>query len=251
MSLARDSFIMTKRNVLRLKRTPQVLVFSTIQPVLFVVLFNSVFGGSIIAPGFENYIDFLIPGVMVQTALFASINTGVGMAEDLEKGTVNRFKSLPISAVSVLFGRTLADSCRSLLVMTVVTLTGFVFGFRPTNGPFLFVLGVLLAVVFAHSFQWAFVYMALRLSSVEAVQAASFAPTFPLVFAASTFAPVDNMPQWMRVFADNQPVTAAVDTLRALFYGGDVWGNGWKAMLWIAGIYTFFVVLSALRFRKK
>lgn len=253
-----DAKNITRRNLLRLMRTPEVFIFSTIQPVLFVVLFDSVFGGSITPRGFDSYVDFLIPGIMVQTAMFASINTGIGVAEDLEKGAIDRFRSLPISRLAILFGRTNADSVRSLLVMVVVVITGLVFGFRPTEGVLKVVLGVALAVLFANAIQWAFVFMALMIRSLEGVQAAAFLPTFPLVFAASTFAPVENMPSWLKGFAEHQPVTTTVDSVRGLFFGSDVLevsGGSLSTsiiltLIWIAAIFAVFASLSAWRFNK-
>jgi len=258
LSFFGDSLVMTRRNLLRLFRTPQVLVFSTIQPILFVILFDSVFGGSITPPGFENYIDFLVPGIMVQTAMFASINTGVGVAEDLEKGAIDRFRSLPMARTAVLFGRTNADGFRTLFVMTIVICIGFLVGFRPTTGILNLLTGLALAVLFANAIQWAFVFLALMLRSLEAVQAASFAPTFPLVFAASTFAPVQNMPSWLKGFAEHQPVTVTVDSVRGLFFGSEVLeASGGSlsssilmSLAWIALIFAVFVSLSSWRFRR-
>lgn len=264
-----DTHTMLVRNLLRLSRTPQILVFSTIQPILFVVLFNAVFSGSIGVPGFSSYINYLIPGIMIQTAVFGSTNTGVGLAEDLEKGAIDRFRSLPISRASILFGRTTADSLRTTFVMLVVFIAGFVFGFRPDagwglsvsgilNGTFNLIAAMLLVVFFASAIQWMFVYLALFFRNVEAVQAASFAPIFPLVFAASTFAPVYRMPTWIRGFAANQPVSVTVDSVRAILFGSKViepGGNSFAlsiglSLFWSALIFGVFSYLSIKKFNK-
>ncbi len=253
-----DMKTLTRRNLLRLIRTPEVLIFSTIQPVLFVILFDSVFGGSISPLGFDSYTDFLIPGIMVQTAMFASINTGIGVAEDMEKGAIDRFRSLPISRLAILFGRTNADSVRTLAVSIVVVLTGLLFGLRLTENLGSILLGVVLSVLFANSIQWAFVLMALLVRSLEGVQAVAFLPTFPLVFAASTFAPVENMPGWLQVFAEYQPVTTTVDSVRGLFFGSEVLEASGGSLatsitltvMWIVVIFAVFASLSVWRFSK-
>ena len=240
-----DALTMTRRNLLRLSRTPQVIVFSTIQPLMFVFLFNFVFGGSIDVG--IPYIDYLIPGVLVQTSLFAGSNTAIGLAQDLESGALDRFRSLPMARSAVLVGRTLADASRSLITATVIILVGLVLGFRPAS-VFGVIAGVAIGVLFAYSFTWVFTFMALKVKDVEAVQAAAFIPVFPLVFAASTFAPVDNMPQWLQEFASRQPVTLAADTMRALFIGGEVGSSLFWALVWIFGILAVASTLAIRTF---
>ena len=244
----RDVATMTRRNLLRLSRTPQVVVFSTIQPVMFVVLFNFVFGGSIDTG--VRYIDFLVPGVLVQTALFAGSNTAIGLAQDLESGAIDRFRSLPMRRSAVLIGRTVADASRSIITATVVVLVGLALGFRPGGGVLGVLGGVLLGVAFAYSFTWVFTFMALKVRDVEAVQAAAFLPVFPLVFAASTFAPVENMPDWLQAFASRQPVTLTADAMRAIFGGTDVGSALFWALVWIVAITAVGSTLAIRAFAK-
>ena len=257
-SLFSDIVALTRRNMLILKRTPDVLIFSTIQPIIFVVLFNAVFGGSITPTGFDSYLDFLVPGVMIQTIMFASINTGVALAQDLESGSLDRFRSLPISRLSILIGRTNADSVRSLIVNTVVVISGLVLGMSTDGGILGILAGLLLAVLFANSIQWGFAFMALQLKSVQSVQAGAFLPTFPLVFAASTFAPVENMPAWIQVFAERQPVTVTINAIRGFFYGNDALEASGASLgtsllyslLWIFGLFAFFAAMSVRKFNQ-
>lgn len=244
----RDAATMTRRNLLRLSRTPQVVVFSTIQPLMFVFLFNFVFGGSIDVG--IPYINYLIPGVLVQTSLFAGSNTAIGLAQDLESGAIDRFRSLPMARAAVLIGRTLADGARSLITAVVVVIVGFVLGFRPGGSFLALIAGVLIGLLFAQAFTWVFTVMALKVRDVEAVQAAAFIPVFPLVFAASTFAPVENMPPWLQQFASRQPVTLTADTMRALFNGSEVGSSLFWALLWSFGILAIAMTAAIRIFQK-
>lgn len=245
----RDTMTMTKRNLLYLYRQPQVVVFALITPIMFVSLFNFVFGGSLQVDGF-TYADFLIPGIMVQTIMFGGSNTAIGLAEDMSRGVIDRFRSLPMSRLAVLSGRTLADACRGVLTNTVIVGIGLVIGFRIHNGFWWFLAAFGLVLLFGYSTTWFFAWMGLKLKSVEAVQTATFLPVFPLTFAASTFAPVENMPGWLQAFANHQPVTIVVDTVRAMMHGGDIAWPLTKALLWCAGIAVFFGFLSVREFRK-
>lgn len=244
-----DTLTMTRRNLLRLYRQPQVLVFALITPIMFVSLFNFVFGGSLDIPGF-SYADYLIPGIMVQTALFGGTNTAIGLAQDMERGVIDRFRSLPMSRLAVLSGRTMADGFRAILTNTVILAIGFVIGFRINNGIGWFLAGFALVLIFGYAFTWFFAWMGLKLKTLEAVQTGTFIPIFPLTFAASTFAPVENMPGWLQVFAANQPVTIVVDTVRAMMHGGDIAWPLTKSLLWSAGITIVFAFLSVREYRK-
>ena len=247
-NLFKDAATMTRRNLLRLSRTPQVIVFSTIQPLMFVFLFNFVFGGSIDTG--ISYINYLIPGVLVQTSLFAGSNTAIGLAQDLESGAIDRFRSLPMRRSAVLIGRTLADGVRSLITVVVIIIVGFVLGFRPDGGVAALVFGIVIGLLFAQAFTWVFTFMALKVKDVEAVQAAAFVPVFPLVFAASTFAPVENMPDWLQAFASRQPVTLTADTMRALFNGTEVGSSLFWALVWIVGIFVVAATLAIRAFER-
>ncbi len=244
----RDAATMTRRNLLRLSRTPQVIVFSTIQPVMFVLLFNFVFGGSIDTG--TSYINFLVPGVLVQTSMFAGSNTAIGLAQDLESGAIDRFRSLPMARSAVLIGRTLADATRTLITSTVVVIIGFILGFRPSGGPLAVIAAVLLGILFAQAFTWVFTFMALKVKDVEAVQAAAFLPVFPLVFAASTFAPVENMPDWLQQFASRQPVTLTIDAMRDIFDGTNPGSSLFWSLVWIFGILAVASTLAIRTFNK-
>jgi len=244
-----DTHTTTTRNILRLRRSPEVLTFSLISPIMFVLLFNYVFGGSINVPG-QSYANFLIPGIAVQTALFGGGNTAVGLAEDLNKGVIDRFRSLPMSRAAVLTGRTLADALRSMVTTAVIFVIGLAVGFRLNNGILWGIVAFFLIVLIAYAFNWGFALMALKIRNVEAVQAATFVPVFPLTFAASTFAPVENMPGWLQAFAANQPVTHSVDAIRAMTQGGDIARPLTWTLIWIVILLAVFVPLAVREFRK-
>lgn len=244
-----DTLTMTRRNVLYLIRRPQVIVFALISPVMFVALFNFVFGGSLNIPGM-SYPDYLIPGIMVQTVVFGGGNTAIGLAEDMTRGVIDRFRSLPMSRLAVLSGRTLADAMRGVITNTVIILMGLVIGFRFNNGFGWGLAAFFLVLLFGYAVTWFYAWMGLRLKSVEAVQAATFLPAFPLVFASSTFAPVQNMPGWLQVFAAHQPVTQVVDAVRAMMQGGEIAGPLVRSLLWCVGITAFFGFLSVREYRK-
>ncbi|MDH3301954.1 MAG: ABC transporter permease [Acidimicrobiia bacterium] len=246
---ASDTLTMTRRNVLYLVRRPQVIVFALISPIMFVSLFNFVFGGSLDVPGL-SYADYLIPGIMVQTVMFGGSNTAIGLAEDMTRGVIDRFRSLPMSRLAVLSGRTLADAMRGIITNTVIIAMGFVIGFRFNNGLGWAVASFCLVLLFGYSITWFYAWMGLSLRNVEAVQAASFLPAFPLTFAASTFAPVENMPGWLQVFSAHQPVTQVVDATRAMMQGGEIAGPLVRSLLWCAGIMMVFGFLSVREYRK-
>ncbi len=244
-----DTLTMTRRNVLYLVRRPQVIVFALISPIMFVALFNFVFGGSLDVPGLD-YADYLIPGIMVQTVMFGGGNTAIGLAEDMTQGVIDRFRSLPMSRLAVLSGRTLADAMRGIITNTVIIVMGYVIGFRFNNGLGWAIASFCLVLLFGYSITWFYAWMGLTLRSVEAVQAATFLPAFPLTFAASTFAPVENMPGWLQAFSANQPVTQVVDATRAMMHGGEIAGPLVRSLLWCAGIMVVFGFLSVRQYRK-
>jgi len=243
---------LVKRNVKRNFRIPQLLVFSSIQPIIFLLLFNYVFGGAVSQGNGGNYINFLLPGILAQTALFGAIQTGVGLAEDLGKGVIDRFRSLPIARYAVLAGRTLADSVRNIFVITLMSSVGFLLGFRFQEGFINFIAALLLVVVFAYAFSWISAVIGLLLKDSETVQVAGFLWVFPLVFASSVFVPVNTMPDWLQVFARNQPVTQVVNAVRHLTQGGVPNGSMyiWYTLAWVAGLLVVFVPLAVWRYRK-
>jgi len=243
---ARDALTTAWRTLLGAVRTPQILLFALVQPVMFVLLFRYVFGGAIDVPG-GSYVDYLMPGIFVQTAVFSGVATGVGLAEDLGRGVVDRFRSLPMAASAVLSGRALADAARTVVTLVVMLGVGLAVGYRPASA-----LGVVggLAVVLALSFAvtWFYVLVALAVRSPEAAQSAGFVLTFPLTFASSAFVTTATMPGWLRGFAENQPVTLAADAVRGLTGGGDA--AVWPALAWSAGLLIVLVPLSVALFRR-
>lgn len=241
-----------KRNIKRNFRVPQLLVFSSIQPIIFLLLFNFVFGGAVSGGSDGTYINFLLPGILAQTALFGAIQTGVGLAEDLNKGVIDRFRSLPMARYAVLAGRTLADSVRNIFVIILMSGVGFLLGFRFQQGVIKFVLALLLIVIFAYAFSWISAVIGLMLKDSETVQVAGFLWVFPLVFASAVFVPVNTMPNWLQVFARNQPVTQVVSAVRYLTRGGVPNGSEyvWHTLLWVAGLLLVFAPIAVWRYRK-
>lgn len=243
-----DTIVVAHRNLLRYIRLPQLLAFSTIQPVMFVLLFAYVFGGAINV-GDVDYIDFLLPGILVQAVLFGSMQTGVGLADDLSKGIVDRFRSLPMARSAVLSGRILADAVRNALVVLLMLGVGAAIGFRFHTGLFDAVGLIALAVLFGIVFSWLSALAGIIAGEPESAQVASFIWTFPLVFVSSVFVPVSTMPDWMEAFADISPVTVTVDSMRSMALGGDVWGSLWQSLLWMSALLALFAPLAVWRFQ--
>jgi len=244
----RHGAILTQRNLIRIVRSPQLIVASTIQPVMFVLLFNYVFGGAIQVPG-DAYINFLIPGILIQTAVFAATNTSIGLTDDLQAGIIDRFRSLPIARSAVLVGRTASDGVRIVFLIILTMAIGMILGFRFQVGVPGALGAVAVAGLFAYSFTWVAATIGLIAKTPEAAQAAAFIPIFPFTFASSAFVPVDTMPGWLQAFSANQPVTVIIDTVRALVLGGETAGNLSKALMWIALILVVFVPLSVRLYR--
>jgi ABC transporter DrrB family efflux protein len=248
----RDTFTVTKRNLRHFIRQPRLLVFSTIQPIMFVVLFAFVFGGVAASalPEGVAYIEFLLPGLFIQSAAFRSTQTAVGLAEDLERGVIDRFRSMPMSRVAVLAGRTFADLTRSLSVVALMVLVGYLIGFRFTEGVISAIGAVLVVGLFGYVLGWIFTYMALVVPGAEAAQTAGFVIVFPLVFASSIFVPIETMPSWLQGFAANSPVSLAADATRALSIGGPVARPLLLTVLWAAVILAIAIPASVRRYRR-
>jgi ABC transporter DrrB family efflux protein len=248
-----DILAVTKRNLIRYLRVPSLLVFSTIQPVMFVLLFRYVFGSAIRgAPGFPfPYVDYLMPGIFVQTVIFGSTQTGVGLAEDLTKGMVDRFRSLPMARSAVLAGRTLSDTFRNAFVVVLMGLVGYLVGFRIHTGLLTAVGGVVLALAFGLAFSWISAWIGLAVRDVESTQAASFVWIFPLVFASTAFVPLAALPGWLQAWAKINPVSVTVDSLRALLTGwpGQTYHLA-ASLAWVVGILVVFVPLSVNKYRR-
>ena len=248
----RDTWTVTKRNLRHFVRQPRLLVFSTIQPVMFVVLFSFVFGGiaAVALPEGLTYIDFLLPGLFIQSAAFRSTQTAVGLAEDLERGVVDRFRSLPMSRAAVLAGRTLADLVRSLAVVLLMILVGVAIGFRFTQGPLSALGAVLVVALFGFLMSWLFCLLALLVPGAEAVQTAGFVLIFPLVFASSIFVPLETMPDWLATFAAQSPLTHASDAARALSIGGEALRPTLLTIAWCVGLLAVVIPIAVHRYRR-
>src|SRR6476469_6723614 len=236
-----DALTMAWRNLLNLVRNPQLLVFATIQPVIFVLMFRYVFGGAIqgsLPPG-QTYVNFLMPGIFVQTIVFGSLTTGVGLADDLSKGLIDRFRSLPMARSAVLIGRTGADLVRNFFVVVLMCVVGFIVGWTIGTDFARFVGAFLVILACAYSISWAFAIVGLTVRDAETAQAVSFPFLALLVFASSAFVPVATMPSWLQGWAKNQPVSVVINAARSLTIGS---GPGLsassvpKAIAWIFGI---------------
>lgn len=244
-----DSLTIAWRNVLNIRRNPELLVFSTIQPVIFVLMFTYVFGGAIKVPGVA-YIDYLMPGIFVQTVVFGSLTTGVGLAEDLQTGLIDRFRSLPMARSAVLVGRTFADLLRNLFVVGLMATVGFLVGWRPNQGALSILAGLGLVLAFSYSLSWLFAIVGLLARNSETAQAMSFPIMAPLVFASSAFVPVSTMPGWLQTFAEHQPVSAVIDAVRGLTYGGATTQELLSAVAWIVGIVAVCAPIAVARYRR-
>jgi ABC-2 type transport system permease protein len=246
-----DALTMTWRNLLTYVRVPEILVFSTIQPVMFVLLFRYVFGNSItLSDPSIPYVDYLMPGIIVQTALFGSAGTGIGLAEDLGKGLIERFRSLPMARSAVLAGRTMAEAVRNVAVLVLITGVGMAVGFRIHGGVAAYVAALALVLLFAFAFSWVVATVGLGAPSGEAAQAAIFPMLFPLVFASSAFVDTSFMPGWLQAFADHQPVTVTVDAARHLVLGQPAGWSVVASIAWSLGIVAVFAPLAVRRYRR-
>ena len=249
-----DGLTVARRNLLRILRTPQLVFFSTIQPIMFVLLFNYVFGGAIVPGGGDTYIDYLLPGIMVQTVAFGATSTAIGLATDMTTGIMDRFRSLPMARSAVLSGRTTADAVRNLFVVLLMVIVGTFIGFRFHNGALRAVAAILLAVLFGFALSWVFAFIGLKTGDAETAQLAAFVIIFPLVFASSAFVPTASMPGWLQAFANHQPVTQTANAIRALSQGepmaGHLAGSLVRSLLWIAAIIAVFAPLAVARYRK-
>jgi ABC transporter DrrB family efflux protein len=249
-----DTLAIAGRNITKLRRSPQLLVFSTVQPVVFVLLFTYVFGGAIVAPGYPDYVDYLMPGIFVQTITFGALNTGVGLAEDLQTGLIERFRSLPMARSAVLAGRTTADLVRNIFVVALMFIVGYAVGFRVSTDFLQFLAGVAILLLFAFSLSWLFSIVGLIAPNAETAQAASFPILAPLVFASSAFVPVSTMPSWLQGFANHQPVSVTVTAVRGLLVGGPaadtLAANVTQSLLWSFGIVAVCAPIAVRKYRK-
>jgi ABC-2 type transport system permease protein/oleandomycin transport system permease protein len=244
-----DAMVVTQRNLIGYLRIPESLFFSSVQPIMFVLLFRYVFGGAIATPGMD-YVDYLMAGIFVQTVMFGSINTSIGLAEDLQKGLIERFRSLPMARSAVLAGRTTSDLLRNIVVIAIITLVGFAVGFRIHTNLLAFGGAVLLMLFFAYAISWGFAYIGLSAPNSEVAQLMSFPILFPLTFASTAFVPASTMPGWLRAFAEHQPVSLVINSVRALTEGGPTARWVIPALIWCTALLIAFVPLAVWRYRR-
>jgi ABC-2 type transport system permease protein/oleandomycin transport system permease protein len=244
-----DVLTIARRNLLTLVRIPTALVFLIIQPIMFVILFRYVFGGVIKVPG-HSYVNYLIPGILVQTTIFGSVGTAIGLAEDLHKGLIERFRALPMARLAVLAGRTVSDLFRNVLVLIIITGVGFLVGFRPGGGFVSYIQACILMLIFAYCLSWGFAFVGLAAPNSEAAQAMTFPVIFPLTFASAIFVPVASMPGWLQPFAINQPVSQTAIAVRGLMLGTPHGQSTWIALGWSLGAILVLAPLAVNRYRK-
>jgi ABC transporter DrrB family efflux protein len=249
---ASDCLVVTVRNLRHFTRQPQLLLFSTIQPVMFVVLFSYVFGGAVgrSLPAGVDYKEFLLPGIFIQSVAFRATQTAIGLAEDLQRGVIDRFRSMPMARSAVVAGRTIADLARNLFVIVLMAAVGYVIGFRFQEGAAEAVGSILVVGLFSFALSWIFVFVGLTARVPEAAQSAGFIAIFPLVFASSIFVPLKTMPSWLEGFATISPVTATANAARGLAIGGEVAGPLVATVLWSVAILAVFVPLCVWRYRR-
>jgi ABC transporter DrrB family efflux protein len=244
-----DTLVLAKRSLLRIPRQPDLLVGFTIQPIMFVLLFVYVFGGAIETPGLD-YVDFLIPGIIVQSMVFGGFVTALGLAEDLKKGLIDRFRSLPMWGPAVVTGRILADVGTNVIQLVVMFAVGIAVGFRfATSAPEV-IAGIALLLLVGYAFSWVFAFIGLTASSPEASNAYGFTILFPVTFVSSAFVTVESMPSWLQPIAEHNPFTTMVDAARALFLGTPAGNDIWLAVVWCLAIIAVFGMLSVWRYRR-
>ena len=242
--------MIAKRNLLRIPRQPDLLIAYTIQPVMFIVLFVYVFGGAISTPGYD-YVDFLMPGIITQSIAFGGFVTAIGLNEDLRKGLIDRFRSLPMARSAVLAGRTLADIVLNAFSLAVMISVGFLVGFNFDSPAYEIVAGILLLLLFGYAFSWFFALMGMVASSPESAQSVGFLVIFPLTFASSAFVPTDSMPTWLQEFADINPFTIVVNAVRALWLDAPAGNYVWGAFAWTLGMIAVFAPLAVRAYRRR
>lgn len=239
----------TKRNLLRIIRTPQLLFVSILQPAIILLLFRYVLGGAIHVPGLD-YVDFVVPGIFLEAVLIGGMTTALALAQDLQAGMIDRFRSLPMARSAFLAGRTLADLCRGMLALAFLIGLGVLVGFRFHNTAAACLAGVALIIAFGYAMTWVYAAIGLAVKDPQTAQMTAIVPMFVLFFASSALVPVATMPGWLQPFARNQPATVTINSVRALFEGGPVYHDVWQAAAWCAGIFASFLVISLRLYRK-
>ncbi|HLI16212.1 MAG TPA: ABC transporter permease [Acidimicrobiales bacterium] len=245
-----DSATLTRRELIIWLRNPAFLFFTIIQPVMFVLLFRYVFGGAIPVPVPGGYVSFLLPGIVAQSAAFASFGTAISLARQLQRGVIDRFRAMPIARSAVLVGRLMADTLRLAVTVLVILAVGYAVGFRFHDGVVPAVLMVVLGVVFGAVICTISAFVGLAIKDEESVGSFGLVWLFPLTFVSSAFVPVPSMPGWLQAFAKNQPVTIVIDEMRSLALGGPLELHAWQSAVWLAGIAAVFVPLAVRAYRR-
>ena len=249
--LVTDTLIVAERNLVRITRAPDLLLAFTVQPIMFVLLFVYVFGGAIVVPDlYEDYTAFLLPGIIVQNIAFGGFVTALGLNEDLHKGLIDRFRSLPMARAAVLAGRTLADVATNTLSVVVLLLTGLIIGFSFDSSSLEILAGIALLLLFGYAFSWVFALLGLIVSSPEAANSLGFIAVFPLTFISSAFVPVESMPAALKWFAEINPFTIIVDAMRALWIGDPAHNSVWGAFVWAVLLIAIFAPLAVAKYRR-
>ncbi|HEU0019818.1 MAG TPA: ABC transporter permease [Thermoleophilaceae bacterium] len=245
---ASDTMVLATRNLKRIPRQPDLLIAYTVQPVMFVLLFVFVFGGAIVTPGFD-YVDFLMPGIIVQSIAFGGFVTALGLSEDVQKGLIDRFRSLPMSRSAVLAGRTFSDIPLNLLSLVVLLAVGILAGFNFDSDIEKILLGIVLLLFFGYAFSWIFALVGLYSSSPETANSIGFTAIFPLTFASSAFVPVDSMPDGLKQFAEVNPITTVVDAVRHLWLSTPAHSDVLMSFVWCVVLIAIFAPLAVRRYR--
>jgi ABC transporter DrrB family efflux protein len=249
-----DTLTITRRNLLVWMRVPAYLVFTVVQPVIFVLMFRYVFGGAIRVSSAGGYVNFLLPGIIAQTAAFACFGTAIALAQELKKGVIDRLRAMPMARSAVLTGRLLADTLRMTVTILIVLGVGYAVGFRFSNGVGLAIAMIALAILFGVAIACISAFTGLAIGDEESVQAFGLIWIFPLTFLSSAFVPIATMPGWLQAFANNQPVTYTINAMRAMALGGPLeptlWPNLWKSLVWLAAIFIVFVPLSVRAYKR-
>lgn len=245
-----DALLLAGRNYRHQARVPSLIIFSLLTPLIFLLLFRYVLGGSMVIPG-VTYVDFLVPGVLVQAVAFGATQTGVGLALDLGRGITDRFRSMPISRSAVVAGRALSDTGRNALITIVIVAVGLLIGFRPDSSPARFAAAIAIALAFGYAFSWVAAFVGVSVRNAESVHDAGFVWVIPLTFASSVLVSVDSMPAGVRWFARINPVTSVADAVRALVLGDPAGDAVIRSVAWIAALLLVFVPLAVRAYQKR
>jgi ABC transporter DrrB family efflux protein len=245
-----DTLELVKRNARHIIRTPELLLDVTIQPIMFVLLFRYVFGGAIATEG-TSYVNFLMAGIFVQTISFAMLWSGVLLANDLQKGIIDRFRALPMQSWTVLAARTITDLFRSMIAIVIMIAVGLAIGSRPDSNVLQWVGAIGMLLLFGFALAWIGITLGMAVRTPEAATGAIFVFVFPLTFASSAFVPTNTMPSWLEAFTENQPITLVINTVRAWMLGNDAGSDAWRALIWSLGLLIIFFPIALWMYKKR